>query len=164
MNTSDLGYLRNLPPFKNLSEEQFESLSESIKIVNLPKGETIFKSGEEGDSFYVIKSGMVRVFIEAPDSGEKIILSNLSEGEYFGEMALLTQGPRSASIETISDVSLISLDKSAFDRIIEEDPKVSIAISHMLSERLMQANLQRIALEQFYKSKISPSGSHGECY
>jgi hypothetical protein len=74
-------------------------------------------------------------------------------------MALLTNGPRSASIETITNVSLLSLDKEGFDRILEEDPKISIAISHMLSQRLMQANLQRVASEQFYQSKISPSGS-----
>jgi len=159
MSKADLDYLRILPPFQDLTEEKFDSLSENISDIKLSKGESVFKAGEEGDAFYVIKSGMVRVHIEAPDNGEKIILSNLSEGDYFGEMALLTNGPRSASIETITNVSLLRLDKAGFDRILEEDPKVSIAISHMLSQRLMQANLQRVAAEQFYKSKISPSGS-----
>ena len=159
MSKQEIDYLRILPPFKNLTDEKFDYLSENITEVVLPKGETVFKAGDEGDAFYVIKSGMVRVFIEAPESGEKIVLSNLSEGDYFGEMALLTGGPRSASIETISNVSLLRLDKAGFDHILEEDPKVSIAISHMLSQRLMQANLQRAASEQFYQSKISPSGS-----
>jgi CRP-like cAMP-binding protein len=159
MGKTDLEYLRILPPFKDLTQEKFESLSDNITNLNLTKNESVFKVGEEGDGFYVIKSGMVRVYIEAPESGEKIILSNLSEGDYFGEMALLTNGPRSASIETITNVSLLRLDKIGFDRILEEDPKVSIAISHMLSQRLMQANLQRVASEQFYQSKISPSGS-----
>ena len=159
MNKTDLDYLRLLPPFQELTEEKFDSLAENISELNLAKGETIFKVGDKGDLFYLIKSGMVRVYIESPESGEKIILSNLSEGDYFGEMALLTQGPRSASIETITNTSLLCLDKAGFDRILEEDPKISIAISHMLSQRLMQANLQRVASEQFYQSKISPSGS-----
>ena len=81
MSKTDLDYLRILPPFEDLSEEKFDSLSEHIKVVNLSKNQSVFKAGEEGNAFYVIKRGMVRVYIEAPESGEKIILSNLSEGK-----------------------------------------------------------------------------------
>ena len=156
---SNIDYLRNLPPFKNLTDEKLNSLEDHISIVEYPQGEVIFSTGDEGDCFYVIKSGEVRVFIQAPGSSEKIVLSDLAEGDYFGEMALLTGGPRSASVETMTDVSLIHFEKKGFEKLLEEDPTISISISHMLSQRLMQANLQRVAAEQFYKSKISPSGS-----
>jgi len=139
-----------------------KALSENVKVVDYPKNKIIFNAGDQGDSFYVIKNGSVRVFIEAPVSKEKIILSTLSEGDYFGEMALLTGGPRSASVETVSNVTLLRLDKSSFDELLKEDPQISISISHMLSQRLLQANLQRAASEQFYQSKIAPSGSLSE--
>jgi CRP-like cAMP-binding protein len=157
MAKTNLDYLRALPPFKELSGERLNRLSQDLSVVGYPRGKIVFEAGDEGDAFYIIKSGIVRVFIQAPDSGEKVVLSNLSEGDYFGEMALLTGGPRSASIETVSNVSLIRLERKAFEDLLE-DPKVSISISNMLSQRLMQANLQRAASEQFYKSKISPSG------
>ena len=162
MTKKNIDYLRLLPPFKDLDEEKFNSLSRNVEVVNYPKNKIIFNAGDFGDSFYVIKSGSVRVFIEAPVSEEKIILSTLSEGDYFGEMALLTGGPRSASVETLSDVTLLRLDKSSFDELLKEDPQISISISHMLSQRLLQANLQRAASEQFYQSKIAPSGSLSE--
>jgi CRP-like cAMP-binding protein len=159
MAKSDIDYLRNLPPFQNLNEELSSSLAENLHTINYPKETVIFNAGDKGDSFYVIKNGTVNVFITAPDSDEKVILSNLNEGDYFGEMALLTGEPRSASVETATEVSLIRLEKVGFEQLLEKDPKISIAISHMISQRLMQANLERAASEQFYRSKISPSGS-----
>ena len=159
MAKSNIDYLRNLPPFKNLTEEISSSLAENLKTVDYPKGIVIFNAGDKGDSFYVIKKGIVNVFITAPDSDDKVILSNLTEGDYFGEMALLTGEPRSASVETATDVSLIRLEKKGFEELLEKDPKISIYISHMISQRLMQANLERAASEQFYRSKISPSGT-----
>jgi CRP-like cAMP-binding protein len=159
MSKSNIDYLRDLPPFKDLTEKRFSSLAKYLRTVSFPKDHIIFNAGDAGDRFYVIKKGTVRVFIQAPESGENIVLSNLTEGDYFGEMALLTGKQRSASIETVTDVSLLELDKEGFDKLLEEDPKISISISHMISQRLEQANLQRAASEQFYKSKISPSGS-----
>ena len=159
MTKSNIEYLKNLPPFKNLTDETLSSLAENLKIVNYPKETIIFHAGDKGDSFYVIKEGTVNVFITAPDSEEKVILSNLNESDYFGEMALLTGEPRSASVESATDVSLIRLEKKAFEELLEKDPKISISISHMISQRLMKANLDRAASEQFYRSKISPSGS-----
>jgi len=158
MSKSDIDYLRNLPPFKDLNEELSSSLAENLQTIEYPPGKVIFNAGDKGDSFYVIKKGTVSVFIMAPDSDEKVTLSNLHEGDYFGEMALLTGEPRSASVETASDVTLIRLEKKGFEQLLEKDPKISIAISHMISQRLMQANLERAASEQFYRSKISPSG------
>lgn len=159
MTKNNIDYLRILPPFKDLNEETSSSLEENLKIVDYPNGTVIFNAGDKGDSFYVIKEGTVNVFITAPNSDEKVILSNLNEGDYFGEMALITGEPRSASVESATDVSLIRLEKKGFEELLEKDPKISIAISHMISQRLMQANLERAASEQFYRSKISPSGT-----
>jgi CRP-like cAMP-binding protein len=159
MAKNDIDYLCSLPPFKNLNEELASSLAANLDTIEYPKDTVIFNAGDKGDSFYVIKKGTVSVFITAPDSEEKVILSNLHEGDYFGEMALLTGEPRSASVETASEVTLIRLEKKGFEQLLEKDPKISISISHMISQRLMQANLERAASEQFYRSKISPSGS-----
>jgi len=159
MAKSNIDYLQILPPFKNLTEETSSSLAENLKTVDFPKGTVIFNAGDQGDSFYVIKKGIINVFISAPDSDDKVILSNLNEGDYFGEMALLTGEPRSASVESATEVSLIRLEKKDFEELLEKDPKISISISHMISQRLMQANLERAASEQFYRLKISPSGT-----
>ena len=122
----------------------------------------IIREGEEGDSLYIIKSGSVQVFINGPEQDEKIILSKLSETDYFGEMSLITGEPRSASIETLTHVSLLRLDKEGFQRLISENPKITLYLSHMLSKRLKQANIKRAETEKFYHAKISQTGSLAE--
>ncbi len=74
-------------------------------------------------------------------------------------MSLITGEPRSASIETLTNVSLLRLDKEGFHRLITENPNVSLSLSHMLSQRLKQANIKRAETEKFYHAKISQSGS-----
>ena len=104
MSNDTIEYLRNLPPFKDLSEESFHSIEHSVSHVEFPDNITIMAEGAPGDSLYILKKGTVQVYINAPDNDEKIILSKLEEGDYFGEMALITGEPRSASIETITPV------------------------------------------------------------
>ena len=77
MAKSNIDYLHKLPPFKNLTEELSSALSENLKTEEYQKGIVIFNAGDKGDSFYVIKKGTVSVFITAPESDEKVILSNL---------------------------------------------------------------------------------------
>ena len=162
MSNDTIEYLRNLPPFKDLSEESFLSIEHSVSHVEFPDNITIMAEGAPGDSLYILKKGTVQVYINAPDNVEKIILSKLEEGDYFGEMALITGEPRSASIESITPVSLLRLDKEGFDKILSENPSISLSLSHMLSQRLKNANLQRAESEKFYHSKITPSGSLSE--
>jgi len=159
MSNDTIEYLKNIPPFKDLSDENLRSIDDNVTHVEFPQEIIIFDQGAEGDSMYIIKKGIVQVFIKEAETGEKIALSNLTEGDYFGEMALLTGEPRSASIETLSPVSLLRLDKTGFDKLINENPRISLSLSYMLSQRLKNTNIQLLESEKFYHSKISPSGS-----
>jgi CRP-like cAMP-binding protein len=133
-----------------------------VTHVEIPQGQVIIREGEEGDSLYIIKSGSVQVFINGPEQDEKIILSKLSDADYFGEMSLITGEPRSASIETLTNVSLLRLDKEGFQRLISENPKITLYLSHMLSQRLKQANIKRAETEKFYHAKITQTGTLAE--
>jgi CRP/FNR family cyclic AMP-dependent transcriptional regulator len=95
-----LDYIITVPPFKDLPVESFQSIADSIQQIDFITGKIIFEAGEKGDSLYIIREGSVQVFVLDAESKEKIILSQLGPGDYFGEMALLTGEPRSASIET----------------------------------------------------------------
>lgn len=160
--TSNIEYLKKIPPFNELSEESLSSISDHMQIVSYPADSTIFETGEEGDSLYIIQEGSVRIYVKEPKTNEKIVLSILSQDDYFGEMALITGEPRSASIETLDDVILLRLDKLGFEKLLHENPSISISLSHMLSQRLKNANIQRLESEKLYHSKISPSGSISE--
>jgi CRP-like cAMP-binding protein len=162
MSDNPLTYIQTVSPFKDLPAESVGSIAAHLEQIRIPGGKIIFEAGAPGDSFYIIRSGTVQVYIKESDSKEKIILSQLTAGDYFGEMALLTGEPRSASIETLSEVTLIKIDKPGFERLIKENPLILLPLTHMLSHRLKNANVQRIRAEKQLLSKIKPSGRLSE--
>jgi len=151
--------IKSIPLFKKLSEQNIESISSDLNQVFFKEGDTIFEEGDLGDCLYIIEKGAVQVVIDQPESDEKIVLSTLSQGDYFGEMALITGEPRSAAVVAITDVELLQLDKKGFDQLIINNPSISLSLSHMLSQRLKKANIQRVETEEFYQSKIMPTGN-----
>ncbi len=157
-----LSYIQTIPPFKDLPAESIRSLAVNLEQIRIPGGKVIFEAGAHGDCFYIIREGTVQVYVKESESREKIVLSLLNAGDYFGEMALLTGEPRSASIETMSEVTLIRIDKRGFERLIKENPLILLPLTHMLSHRLKNANAQRINTEKQLLSKIKPSGRLAE--
>jgi CRP-like cAMP-binding protein len=156
------GYLRNIALFKDLSDENFDQILEYLTQVSFSSDKTIIAAGQEGDCLYIIEQGKVRVFITLPEREEKIVLSTLSRGDYFGEMALLTGEPRSANVETISRTELLRLDKAGFEKLLNLNPAIVRSLSNMLSQRLKSANIMRAEAEKFYQSRIAPSGNLGD--
>jgi rhodanese-related sulfurtransferase len=98
----------------------------------IPGKTLLFKRGDPGDSFWVIQSGKVRVF-RRDDKGTEITFSELGPGKSFGEMALLTGEPRSASVETLEECRLMVLSKEQFDRVLKSHPDLSLSFIKQLS-------------------------------
>jgi CRP-like cAMP-binding protein len=159
MTEDRLGHLKNIPLFKDIADKDFESIAAGLEEVIVPLGKIIFESGDKGDCLYIIKKGNVSVYIKNPESNEKVVLSTLSSGDYFGEMALITGEPRSAAVEAVSEVSLFKLNKTGFDNLIKNNPSITLSLSHMLSKRLKVANIKRMESEKSYQNKITPSGN-----
>ena len=151
-------HLKNIPLFKDLSDKYINSIAASFNEEHFQPGKIIFEAGDKGDCLYIIERGNVNVYISSLKSKEKIVLSTLSKGDYFGEMALITGEPRSAAVETVNDVVLLKLDKKGFDKLIKSNPAITLSLSHMLSKRLKTSNIKRIETEKFYQSKMTPSG------
>lgn len=152
-------HLKNIPLFVSLKEDDFEYILENLQEVHHSADTKIFEIGDLGDCLYVIAEGEVEVYIEGSEKSDKIILSTLKEGDYFGEMALITGEPRSASVSTLTDCILMRLGKNEFDQLIIKNPSITISLSHMLSQRLKNANIQRAEVESVYQSKMKPHGS-----
>jgi CRP/FNR family cyclic AMP-dependent transcriptional regulator len=158
MSEETLTYLKQIPPFKDLSDETFDRIADTVEDVHFPSNTVIITAGDEGDSLYIIKKGTVEVYVQSGDENEKIVLSQLGENDYFGEMALITGEPRSATVATLEEVECLRLAKSGFDQIIKENPSISLSLSHMLSQRLKNANLQRAKSESLFHERVTPSG------
>lgn len=151
-------HLKNIPLFKSLSDEEFASIQEKLEEINFAENTLVFEAGEIGDCLYIISEGEVEVYIETGKKSEKVTLSTLEKGDYFGEMSLITGEPRSASVTTLSECTFLRLSKTDFDQLILNNPSITISLSHMLSQRLKSSNIKIAKAESVYQSKIKPKG------
>jgi CRP/FNR family transcriptional regulator len=102
------------------------------------KGTILFREGEEGDRMFIIHQGKVRVFRTI--KGVERTLAVLEKGDFFGEMAIFTKRPRSASIEVIEDSILIELTEKQLLDFIKEEPAIALKILSIMAKRLENSN------------------------
>ena len=109
--------------FADLTDTELEVMAKITSPKNFKAGETIFKESEEGQSLYVIRSGEVKASVSAPN-GEVFTLTMLKDGDIFGQMSFIDGRPRSATIIAASDVDTIVMEKSDFEGIIDDNPRL----------------------------------------
>ena len=137
----DRELLRTVPIFSELTDADIASLARLSSRRNYPKDTVVFFENEEGDFFFTIVQGRIKVTILG-DDGREIILSVLGPGDFFGEMALLDNEPRSATAIAVEDSELLSLHRTDFQGVIGDNPAISAALIKVLSTRLRRANHQ----------------------
>ena len=133
--------LQNVLMFRNLPLEAIDLIAEKLQVVEFAKDVTIFGIDDPGDCMYIIKSGEVKIIAGEDGVGE--VLAFLGRGNYFGEMALLTGEPRSASVVTSLDTELFKLTKSNFDYLLAKHPSIALTLSHVLSQRLRDVSIKK---------------------
>ena len=127
--------LMQTPVFRDMPEDVVGAIAKVVEAKVIPAGTTLFRKGEPGDSFWMIQTGKVRVFRQ-DEEGVELTLSELGPGQSFGEMALLTGEPRSASVETLEETQVMVLAKEQFDRVLKSHPDVSLTFIKQLSSWL----------------------------
>ncbi len=150
--------LKKVPLFSNIPINELENIAETLEPVSYKKRDIIIKEGDEGNCLFIINRGEVTVSATIPEEKEEIVLTHLYEGDYFGEMALITGEPRSATVRAASDVNLWKLGKGDFDTMIMNSPDITLSLTHMLSQRLKDSNQQIEQRERYFKNQISPKG------
>jgi CRP/FNR family cyclic AMP-dependent transcriptional regulator len=123
-----------LPLFAGMGKRQVRGIAKHAQVVDYSLGEVIVRTGDPGDSFYLVLEGRARV------SGRS---RTLGPGDFFGEMALVDGVPRSATVTATTDVRAMKLPRGAFVRAIEEDPRIAFAIMAELAGRVRR--LERVA-------------------
>ena len=128
--------LRSLPP------EEMEEVLLCVEPVEVAAGETVFQQGDAGDALYLIDRGEVAVLAgsapDGPATPDAMPLARLSAGQSFGETALLTGEPRTATVTTMSDVVLLKISKEHFDELLDESPRLRQAVETLNSQRILQ--------------------------
>ncbi|HVR42750.1 MAG TPA: cyclic nucleotide-binding domain-containing protein [Thermoanaerobaculia bacterium] len=122
------------PLFEVLASDERDALVRETAFVEHREGDIVITEGEEGSSLYVVVSGEVKVYTRGP-KGESVLLATLGEGEFFGEVSVLTGKPRTATITAASRTELLRLDKSGLDDIVAKFPRVKQVLEEFYRRR-----------------------------
>lgn len=151
--------LGRMPLFQTLDSREFEEIVADSIIEEFGAGETIVAQGENGDCLHVISQGKVDIFIATTGQQQEKI-STLSAGEYFGEMALLTGEPRSATAIACDDVTLITVYREALSPILLSRPELAASLAECVERR--KSGLQEVRDTHLSKStSVAVNGSEG---
>ncbi len=163
-----LEVLPEMALFSDLARDAFIALMEQMRHRRLDPGAVVVRQGEQGDAFYVVADGTLVVTRDV--GGETLELAHLDEGHFFGEMALLSDAPRSATVTCETPVELFELDRALLERLAADHPSVQAALERFYRQRLL-ANLmatspifrpfdrsQRRTLVQRFNAMTVPAG------
>ncbi|MBW7889134.1 MAG: cyclic nucleotide-binding domain-containing protein [Bacteroidetes bacterium] len=135
--------LSKIPVFETLEAKELRQIAMIVHRRNYSKGEYVFYQGDPGLGMYVIEKGKVAIVLSGEEGTEKE-LTELDDGDFFGEIALLDQSPRSASVLVKEDSKLIGFFRPDLFSIIEKTPKTGLKIittlAEMIGERLRNTN------------------------
>ena len=140
-----LDSLRVIPLFSRVSDHDLEEIASHLIERRFPKHATVVEEGLEGDYMYVIREGRVKV-TKASEDGREKIMNFLDRGQFFGDMALLTGGVRSATVKTLEATRLLALSRRDFIELLRQSPDLALAVIEELSRRLKETNEQASSL------------------
>ena len=131
--------MKTVPLFATIPEEQLRMLATVVTRKSAPRSTTIMAGGDPTDSLYIVLSGRLKVMM-SDSEGKEVILAILGPGEFFGEMGLIDDAPRSASVVAIEPCELLSIAKRDFKKYMAENFDLTMAVMRGLVKRLREAD------------------------
>jgi CRP/FNR family transcriptional regulator, cyclic AMP receptor protein len=151
--------IESIDLFAGISRPDLSYLAQNVAVHRYCAGEVIFNYGEIGSVLYIVMSGSVNIYIPG-EASRRISLKDIARGEYFGELALFDNQPRSASAQATSDVEVLELTQATMLYYVEHHPHTAITLLRTLSNRLRATDMllsQRASknAELEYDSKLT---------
>lgn len=137
-------FLREIPLFHSLSEMEILKVKELMYERSFEEGELVFQMNQPGAAMFFVKEGTVKLLIPADEGRDEIVIANLSKGNFFGELALLDNSPRSASALAETPTKLEAIFRGDFENLLSKDPVLSSKLYRQLAtiigQRLKESN------------------------
>jgi uncharacterized membrane protein len=131
--------LRSIPLFAGLTDEDLDELGRALVPRSFSAGDMVLNQGDTGDAMYIVEDGECNIHLPG-DASRRISLKDIARGEYFGELALFDEMPRSASVQATTDATLLELDRATLESFLGRRPAVALAILRTMSARLRETN------------------------
>ena len=134
---------RSIELFEGLAAKEVREVVNACEQSTVPAGEELFAQGDDADALYIVETGELQVRATTP-VGEDVVLAVLGSGTVVGEMSLIAGGPRSATVEVISDANIFKLGRDSFDELREAKRpaayKIILRLARTLGERRRQTD------------------------
>ena len=134
---ADQKLLAEVPFFQLLDGEERMALAKVLDEATFKQGETIFNFGDPGDALYLVRSGKVELYAK-DHTGQKIILAVAEHGDFFGELSLLDNGPRTATATALEDTDTLVLDRGDLQSFIHSKPDAALDMLTVMGQRMRQ--------------------------
>ena len=131
--------LKSVPMFGSFAEDELRALATMVTRQSAPRGIAIMHEGDPTDALYIVLSGRLKVMMGEAD-GKEVILAILGPGEFFGEMGLIDDNPRSATVIPVEPCELLVVGKRAFKKCLNENISVALAVLRVVVRRLREAD------------------------
>jgi uncharacterized membrane protein len=131
--------LASIPLFEGLHRDDIEALARHLVERRYRPGDHVFEQGAPGEAMYFVAEGQLNIFLPG-EASRRVSLKDIGPGEYFGELALFDDQPRSASVLATSDVLLYELERATLSAYLEQRPRAAMAILRMMGARLRETN------------------------
>ncbi len=135
----EVDILRNVPFFSDLDSGKLKLIALSCDLVNYDKGSILFREGDKGDSAYILLEGSADVLIKGRGDEEHVV-ATLERNALIGEIALLCDVPRTATIRASEDLKVLHLSKDNFLELLTDFSSIAIGIARELADRLQKAD------------------------
>jgi CRP-like cAMP-binding protein len=131
--------IRNIALFASMDDEDLSNIQTSLRETKIKQGDSLFRKGDEGTSLYIVKSGTVKIVLPSAE-GDEIIVTIFSKGDYFGEMSLVDEEPRSADAIAMEETELYVLKRSDFLSFLQSNVEAIKSVLSVLSKRLRRTD------------------------
>jgi CRP-like cAMP-binding protein len=133
--------LIDIPMFDSLKSDELRIISKYFNFIDFERGEVIFKEGEKGDYVCFVTKGSLDV-LKKNEIGKEVVISSLSRGRSIGEMAIIDDFPRSATVKARVETTLVILTRKGFEQILDQHSVIGVKILKGIS-RLLSMNLRK---------------------
>jgi small-conductance mechanosensitive channel/CRP-like cAMP-binding protein len=140
--------LNHVELFRTLTDEEKHALAPHLRLAPFVRGEAITKQGAKAHWLYIMTKGEAEVHVTLDGSTASEKVAKLHEGDFFGEMGMMTGYPRSATVSALTDIECYRLDKEAFDGILSRRPEIAEDISQLLARRRAELEAIREGLNE----------------
>ncbi len=142
-------FLKKVPLLKHMSEQKLKEIAERAKVKKYAEKDIIIRQGENSDKFYIIKEGLVGIILEVDRKNEEVMGNLKGKGDFFGEIGIIYNIPRSATVIALAPTEVLQFSDSDFMELIFGDDKARKTLQELAENRLMQ---DEQALEKYRKT------------